>query len=142
MNMHERLKEVRKHVGLTQEKFGEKLGLKQTQVRDIESGKQKVSTELAELMEKYFYISGWWLLTGKGVMLFEEHDKAKNIDGENHMVLKQIDGHIGEKEIELLNDYRSLSKERQELYYLRIKADAIEERITTKPRLEDCAKYA
>jgi phage repressor protein C with HTH and peptisase S24 domain len=82
--MHERLKKARKHAGLTQEKFGEKLGLKQTQVRDIESGKQKVSAELAELMEKNFYISGWWLLTGKGEMIPSESKNLPVAQNEPH----------------------------------------------------------
>lgn len=69
MNPNERLKKTRKYAGLTQEKFGEKLGLKQSQIKDIEIGKQKVSAELAELIETNFSINGWWLLTGKGDMI-------------------------------------------------------------------------
>lgn len=76
MNPSERLKKARKHVGLTQEKFGEKLGLKQSQIKDIEIGKQKVSAELAESVEINFSINGWWLLTGKGEMTPSE---SKNL---------------------------------------------------------------
>lgn len=75
MSSNERFKEARKDAGLTQEKFGDEIGLKQTQVRDIESGKQKVSPELAELIEKNFYISGWWILTGNGNMKVMHGDK-------------------------------------------------------------------
>ncbi len=72
MNPNERLKKARKHSGLTQEKFGGKLGLKQSQIKDIEIGKQKVSPELAESIEINFSICGWWLLTGRGEMLVQE----------------------------------------------------------------------
>lgn len=72
MSSNLRFKEARKNAGLTQEKFGDEVGLKQTQIRDIESGKQKVSPELAEIIEKKFYISGWWLLTGIGKMFLGE----------------------------------------------------------------------
>ena len=75
-----RLKEVRKIKGLTQAKLGESVDLKQTQIRDIESGKQQVNIELANKMSDIFYISGWWLLTGKGSMLEE---KAKNTSSSN-----------------------------------------------------------
>lgn len=69
LNPNERLKKARKHSGLTQEKFGERLNLKQSQIKDIEIGKQKVSPELAEAIEINFSIDGWWLLTGRGDML-------------------------------------------------------------------------
>lgn len=69
MTPNARLKKARKHTTLTQEKFGEIVNLKQHQVKDIETGKQKVSPELAELVEINFSISGWWILTGKGEML-------------------------------------------------------------------------
>jgi phage repressor protein C with HTH and peptisase S24 domain len=68
MSPTERLKEVRKSLGLTQEKFGEQIGLKQSQMRDIESGKQKVSVEIAEIIEKIFNIDAGWLIFGKGQM--------------------------------------------------------------------------
>lgn len=72
LNPNERLKKARKYSGLTQEKFGERLSLKQSQIKDIEIGKQKVSPELAEAIEINFSIGGWWLLTGKGTMLVSD----------------------------------------------------------------------
>ena len=68
MQKTNRFKQIRAKLGLTQDKFGEKLGLKQSQIRDIESGKQKVSIEIAELMEKIFDIDAGWLIFGKGSM--------------------------------------------------------------------------
>ncbi|MGE4399363.1 MAG: S24 family peptidase [Campylobacterales bacterium] len=68
MSASTRLREIRKTLGLTQEKFGEKIGLKQSQMRDIESGKQKVSVEIAEEIEKIFDIDAGWLVFGKGTM--------------------------------------------------------------------------
>lgn len=79
MTPNERLKKVRKHCRLTQEKFGEEVGLKQYQVKDIEIGKQKVSPELAELIEIKFSISGWWLLTGNGEMLVKLDDQLPTL---------------------------------------------------------------
>lgn len=70
----ERFKKARKHAGLTQEKFGEKIGLKQSQIRDIESGKQKVSVDIAEAIEKNFNICAIWLIFGKGQMIIFESE--------------------------------------------------------------------
>jgi transcriptional regulator with XRE-family HTH domain len=64
----QRLKEVRKSLGLTQSQLGEKLDIPWHRIKDIESGKQKVSPDLAERLEEIFSINGWWLLTGNGQM--------------------------------------------------------------------------
>lgn len=82
MSAGNRLKEVRSSSGLTQTQFGEKFGLKHTQIRDIESGKQQVSIELAQRIENIFYIDPWWLLTGKGKMI-EENEVETNISKSN-----------------------------------------------------------
>ena len=139
MNPNERLKEVRKHAGLTQEKFGEKVGLKQSQIKDIETAKQKVNPELAEIIEINFSISGWWLLTGKGEMLLNE--QKENEKNQEFQTLRTIidardilEHHISEREIDILQAYRSLPKERQELIWHKVKAEEIEHGIKTKPQ--------
>lgn len=91
MNPNERVKKARKHAGLTQEKFGDKIGLKQSQIKDIETGKQKLSPENAEQIEINFSISGWWLLTGKGEMVVSETENLpiafeKNSDNDENTV--------------------------------------------------------
>ena len=68
MTQGKRLKKVRENLGFTQEQLGERLGFKWSKIKDIETDKQKVSTEIAEELEKIFSISGWWLLTGQGEM--------------------------------------------------------------------------
>jgi phage repressor protein C with HTH and peptisase S24 domain len=40
----------------------------------MESGKQKIPVELAEILEEKFSINGWWLLTGKGKMLEKDNN--------------------------------------------------------------------
>ena len=66
MKIGERLKEVRTDLKLKQRELAEKLDMKQFKIQDMESGKQKVTAEIAEQIETLFNISGWWLLTGKG----------------------------------------------------------------------------
>ncbi len=78
MSAGKRLKEVRSNSGLTQTQFGEIFGLKQTQIKDIETDKQKVSVELAEKIAINFSIDPWWLLTGKGKMLENEIKSTNN----------------------------------------------------------------
>lgn len=136
MTPTERIKEVRKYAGLTQEKFGEKLGLKQSQIRDIESGKQKVSIYLSEEIEKNFNISSVWLIFGKGNMLALSEIPTSS---EPITILKN---HIGDREMEIITAFRELSAEKQELFYHKIKVEAIEERLKNQSYPQSVAKYA
>lgn len=79
--MHKRLTKAREYLGLTKTNFARELGLKSFNIRDMESGKQKISAELATKLEEIFSISGWWLLTGKGTMLEEKVNYTSSSNG-------------------------------------------------------------
>lgn len=66
--MNTRFKKIREEAKLTQKEFAEKLNLKIFQVKDIESGKQKVTPELALLTKEIFEISPNWLVFNEGSM--------------------------------------------------------------------------
>jgi len=70
-----RLKEVRLNFGLKQKEFGEKIGLTQPQIKNIETGLQKLTIDVADNIATKLAINGWWLLTGKGSMYLEESSK-------------------------------------------------------------------
>lgn len=78
--MYKRFIEVREKLGFNKTEFADKLGLKSYNIRDMESGKQKIPVELAEILEENFSINGWWLLTGKGEMLL----KGNNLSSPNN----------------------------------------------------------
>ena len=61
--MHERIKELRKHLGLTQAEFGDKISMRQTGVAWLESGERKITTICA-----IFGADEIWLRTGEGEM--------------------------------------------------------------------------
>jgi DNA-binding XRE family transcriptional regulator len=79
MNTGKRLREVRKYLGFTQKILGEKLDMEWHKIRDLESTKLILTTEIALKIENFFSISGWWLLTGKGEMLLNEQ-KSENVN--------------------------------------------------------------
>ena len=62
----QRLKSVREYYKLTQSDFGDKIGLSWFQVRDLESGKKKLTPELAYEIERKYSVDFRWLLTGEG----------------------------------------------------------------------------
>lgn len=65
--MNDRIKELRKAMNLSQEKFGELLGITKSGVSDIESGRRKV-TDQHVIMLANNGVSEEWLRTGKGNM--------------------------------------------------------------------------
>lgn len=64
--MNERLKKVRKAVDMTQDKFGQVLGLKQNTIAGYEMGIREPSNAVITLICKEFTINEVWLRTGEG----------------------------------------------------------------------------
>lgn len=74
--MNARIKELRKAVEMTQDKFGQMLGVGKTAISEIESGKNKVSNQIINLIcktkwDNHGYVNEEWLRTGEGSMFQE-----------------------------------------------------------------------
>jgi transcriptional regulator with XRE-family HTH domain len=69
--MNERMKELRKAMGKSQEEFGKILGITKSGVSDIESGRRNV-TEQHIIMLRNENVNEDWLRTGKGEMFIPE----------------------------------------------------------------------
>lgn len=76
MTQGERVREVRKSLGLTLEKFGEKIGMKKNSVSQIENGKNNVTDANVKAICREFNISEEWLRTGSGNMRIPVEDEA------------------------------------------------------------------
>jgi transcriptional regulator with XRE-family HTH domain len=76
--MNERIKELRKYLHLTQDEFGEKLGIKKSAVSKIEKGENGTTVQMIKLMVKEFGVNEHWIRTGEGEM-FPEFDRADAI---------------------------------------------------------------
>ena len=66
--MGERVKELRKVLGLSGEKFGEKIGLKRNSLSQIETGKNHLSEQNILAICREFNVNEEWLRTGTGEM--------------------------------------------------------------------------
>lgn len=64
----ERLRKVRKALGMTQAEFGRALGMKPNSISTIESGKNAVSNQVCRSVCESFGIREEWLRTGEGEM--------------------------------------------------------------------------
>lgn len=75
MNLSERIKAARKHAGLTQRELAERVGIAQTAISQLESGKTLRSTYLFAISEACG-VSGSWLATGMGGMVIDPKVQA------------------------------------------------------------------
>ncbi len=101
--MNQRVKEVRKALGLSGEKFGEILGVKRSTISQIETGKSNLTEQMLKAICREYHVNEEWLRTGEGTM-FEE---SQGIPLET--LLQQED--LTELEAELLRAYLTLPKD-------------------------------
>jgi len=83
----ENFKKIRQELGLTQQAFADSIEEKQTKIKDIETGKQKISVELALKVENIHHINFKWLLTGTGTMFQKTNTLFKK---ENSRIVDNI----------------------------------------------------
>lgn len=69
--MNDKVKELRKHLNLTQREFGERIGLKPNSISDIENGKNSLTDIVLKSICKEFNVNEDWLKTGKGEMFVD-----------------------------------------------------------------------
>ena len=66
--MHERIKELRKALGLTQQKFADGMGVKQNTIAQYESGRNTPIDAVITLICRTYSVNETWLRTGEGEM--------------------------------------------------------------------------
>lgn len=74
MTQNERVKEVRKTLGLTLEKFGDRLGIKKAAVSKIEKGENSLTDANIKAICREFSVDYMWLTTGEGEMFVDTDD--------------------------------------------------------------------
>lgn len=74
MTQNERVKEVRKSLNLTLEKFGERVGVGKTAISNIEKGNRNLTEQMTKSICREFGVDYIWLTTGEGAMFVESDD--------------------------------------------------------------------
>lgn len=74
MTQGERIKDVRNSLGLTLEKFGEKLGVTKTAISRLEKGERSLTEQMTKSICREFSVDYMWLTTGDGEMFVESDD--------------------------------------------------------------------
>lgn len=68
MTQGERVLEIRKSLGLTMDKFGEKLGVQKSAISKIEKDKVNLSDQMVKLICREYNVNYDWLMDGEGDM--------------------------------------------------------------------------
>lgn len=100
--MNERIKILRKTLGLSGEKFGEHLGVSRAAISNIEGGSRNVTDQMFKSICREFNVDETWLRTGEGDM-FKKHSDFDEIHSLIESTLSEDDDFI--KSI-----YKNLSK--------------------------------
>lgn len=117
--MKERIKELRKTTGLTQQEFADKLNLNRGAIANYEIGRNEPISAIISLICKEFNVNEEWLRTGEGEMFLqlpEEDEVAAYVsdlledEGENplYLIIKEIMhtyNEVSPKSQEILRDF-------------------------------------
>lgn len=103
--MNERLKELRKYLDLSQKVFAEKLGITDSGLSNLESGKRNLTEQMIISICREFNVNRAWLVEGAGDMFTNLPETILD------ELALQFDLSIEEKE--LVSDFCNLSKEQR-----------------------------
>lgn len=74
MTQGERIREVRNTLGLTLEKFGDRLGVTKVAISNIEKGNRNLTEQMTKAICREFNVEYMWLTTGDGEMFIDNDD--------------------------------------------------------------------
>lgn len=106
----ERIKELRKILGLSQDAFGKKLGVTGTAVSRIEKGERALTEQMALSICREFRVNYFWLTEGKGEIFTGTPQSVVDEIAEDYK-LDDIDKKIIEKYLELSEEQRQTIKD-------------------------------
>ena len=120
MTQGERIKEIRKSLNLTLEKFGEKIGVTKTAISRIEKGERGCTEQMTKAICREFGVDYIWLTTGEGEMFVDSDDDfmekidrimAGENDARNNMIKTLVNASDDDIQVlcRLIDSYNSLS---------------------------------
>ena len=75
--MNNRIRELRKTLGLSQKEFAQKIGLKQNAISYMEKDGATITEQNVKAICAQFYVNEDWLRTGLGKMFLDSEKKQK-----------------------------------------------------------------
>lgn len=127
--MNERIKELRKTLGLTMEQFGQRIGLTKASVSRIESAFSNTTDQTVLSICREFNVNEQWLRTGEGEMFLNSRQSALDRLAEEYR--------LDERKKALVASFLQLSASDQEAILRFIDSAAAElSAIPSKPDLD------
>jgi transcriptional regulator with XRE-family HTH domain len=99
--MKERIRQLRKNLGLNQTEFGRRIGVKQTTIAGYETGSKNPMDAVLTAICREFDVREEWLKTGKGKM-FIERSRSETIAEFMGELLKDEDDSFRKRLIEAM----------------------------------------
>lgn len=97
MEISDRLKEIRKILGLTQADFGEKMGLKPTAIGQMENGTRNITERTLILLQEKHNVNMDYLLYGNGEVFIkpntfslDEYAKKNDLTQKDLVVIREF----------------------------------------------------
>lgn len=75
MLIHERFKELRKYLKMTQTEFGEQLGKTMRTIQEYERANRAITDGVLLNLQEKFNVNIEWMRTGQGSMFLEDNEK-------------------------------------------------------------------
>lgn len=110
MSTSERLRQLRKDLGMSQEEFGRRIGVSNTAISKLEKNERNLTEQTAKSICREFRVNYFWLTEGKGDMFTGTPESVVDEIAEDYN-LDDIDKKIIEKYLELSADQRQVLKE-------------------------------
>lgn len=142
-----RLKILIDLLGLNLKDFSRQTGVPYTTLQDYIAGKRLPGAENLQKISRQLHVSIDWLLTGEGEPFIKNEkntnsfnvvNKENSVIGSNNIVIqntntKNDNSKIKEEEriVELIEAFKKLSKKKQDYFYYKIRAEALEEEISS-----------
>ena len=104
--MNERIKLLRTILGLSGEKFGERIGLSKFAISNIETGKNNLTEQTIISLCREYNVNEEWLRTGNGEMFIETKESFLN------NISKQFS--LDDLDIKIIESYLNLSPDGRE----------------------------
>lgn len=110
--MNERIKLLRKSLGMTLEKFGKHLGVKKSTLSNIESGRSSLTDRMIKSICREYNVNEVWLRTGTGEMFVVHKDETAAIISD---LLESINNKSYDFILDVLKVYQTLPSANQDV---------------------------
>lgn len=110
--MNERIKELRKTLGLTMEKFGESLGVTKTAVSRLENGDRNVTDQMFKSICREFNVNPEWLRNGTGEIFSIPEDETAALVSD---ILEGADPEFYNMVLDIVRTYQQLQPDSQKV---------------------------